>query len=82
MVRAAEAVERQFCSPEQIFNAIDYWTKCGVGSAAPVTLRMDVDSVLTDLSSTPVIETKVFVQPTTEYKTPQFRCRQRSPSAC
>ena len=51
------------------------------GSAAPVTLRMDADSVLTGLSSTPVIETKVFVQSTTEYKTPQFRCRQGSSSA-
>ncbi|MBA6413426.1 tRNA-dihydrouridine synthase [Parahaliea sp. F7430] len=31
MVHAAEAVQREFCRPEQIFNAIDYLTKCGVG---------------------------------------------------
>ena len=31
MVHAAEAVQRKYCSPQQIFNAIDYLTKCGVG---------------------------------------------------
>lgn len=31
MVHAAVAVEQEFCRPEQIFNAIDYLTKCGVG---------------------------------------------------
>jgi dihydroorotate dehydrogenase (NAD+) catalytic subunit len=31
MVHAAEAVQRKYCKPEQIFNAIDYLTKCGVG---------------------------------------------------
>ena len=31
MVHAAEAVQKKYCKPEQIFNAIDYLTKCGVG---------------------------------------------------
>lgn len=31
MVRAAEVVERNYCGAEQIFNSIDYLTKCGVG---------------------------------------------------
>lgn len=31
MVHAAEAVQREFCRPDQIFNAVDYMTKCGVG---------------------------------------------------
>lgn len=31
MVHAAVKVEREFCKPEQIFNAVDYLTKCGVG---------------------------------------------------
>lgn len=31
MVHAAEAVQRKYCSPRQIHNAIDYLTKCGVG---------------------------------------------------
>jgi dihydroorotate dehydrogenase (NAD+) catalytic subunit len=31
MVHAAEAVQRKYCKPEQIYNAIDYLTKCGVG---------------------------------------------------
>ncbi len=31
MVHAAEAVQRKYCKPQQIFNAIDYLTKCGVG---------------------------------------------------
>lgn len=31
MVRAAEKVQREFCEPEQIFNGVDYLTKCGVG---------------------------------------------------
>ncbi len=31
MVHAAVAVEREFCREEQIFSAIDYLTKCGVG---------------------------------------------------
>ena len=52
MVRAAEAVERRFCSPEQIFNAIDYWTKCGVGICgacdAPDGRRLCVDGPFLD----------------------------------
>ena len=47
MVHAAEAVQRQFCRPQQIFNAIDYETKCGVGicgaCATPEGLRSCVD---------------------------------------
>ncbi len=31
MVHAAEAVQRRYCHPKQIYNAIDYLTKCGVG---------------------------------------------------
>ena len=31
MVHAAEKVQREFCSADKIFNAIDYHTKCGVG---------------------------------------------------
>jgi len=36
-------------------------------SAAPVMPLMAADSVLTDLSSTPVIRTKVSAQPTAEH---------------
>ncbi len=47
MVHAAEAVEREFCLPQQIFSAIDYLTKCGVGicgaCAAPDGRRLCVD---------------------------------------
>lgn len=47
MVRAADAVQREFCSEEQIFNSIDYLTKCGVGicgaCAAPDGRRLCVD---------------------------------------
>ncbi len=47
MVHAAEAVQRDFCAPAQIFNAIDYLTKCGVGicgaCAAPDGRRLCVD---------------------------------------
>lgn len=47
MVRAAEAVQREFCSAHQIFSAIDYLTKCGVGicgaCAAPDGRRLCVD---------------------------------------
>ncbi len=31
MVHAAAEVQRRYCNEEQIFNAIDYCTKCGVG---------------------------------------------------
>jgi dihydroorotate dehydrogenase (NAD+) catalytic subunit len=47
MVHAAEAVQGEFCTPGQIFNAIDYLTKCGVGicgaCAAPDGRRGCVD---------------------------------------
>jgi|TARA_B110000503_G_scaffold40907_1_gene67320 dihydroorotate dehydrogenase subfamily 1 len=47
MVHAAMAVEREFCGDTQIFNAIDYLTKCGVGicgaCAAPDGRRGCVD---------------------------------------
>ena len=47
MVRAADAVQRKYCRPEQIFNAIDYLTKCGVGICgacdAPDGRRLCVD---------------------------------------
>ena len=52
MVRAAEVVQRKFCKPEQIFNAIDYWTKCGVGICgacdAPDGRRLCVDGPFLD----------------------------------
>ncbi|MEM1110515.1 MAG: tRNA-dihydrouridine synthase [Pseudomonadota bacterium] len=47
MVHAAVAVQREFCGDEQIFSAIDYMTKCGVGlcgaCAAPDGRRICVD---------------------------------------
>lgn len=47
MVHAAVAVQKEFCSSEQIFSAIDYLTKCGVGICgacnAPDGRRLCVD---------------------------------------
>lgn len=47
MVHAAVAVQREFCADHQIFSAIDYLTKCGVGicgaCAAPDGRRLCVD---------------------------------------
>jgi dihydroorotate dehydrogenase (NAD+) catalytic subunit len=47
MVHAAIAVQREFCNDDQIFSAIDYLTKCGVGicgaCAAPDGRRLCVD---------------------------------------
>jgi dihydroorotate dehydrogenase subfamily 1 len=47
MVHAAVAVQKQFCKEEQIFSAIDYLTKCGVGicgaCATPDGRRLCVD---------------------------------------
>jgi len=47
MVEAAATVQREFCSPAQIFNSVDYLTKCGVGicgaCAAPDGRRLCVD---------------------------------------
>jgi dihydroorotate dehydrogenase subfamily 1 len=54
MVRAADVVQREFCNPEQIFNSIDYWTKCGVGICgacdAPDGRRLCVDGPFLDAS--------------------------------
>jgi dihydroorotate dehydrogenase (NAD+) catalytic subunit len=47
MVHAAVKVQREFCGDHQIFSAIDYLTKCGVGicgaCAAPDGRRLCVD---------------------------------------
>lgn len=47
MVHAAVAVQREYCRNEQIFSAIDYLTKCGVGicgaCATPDGRRLCVD---------------------------------------
>lgn len=47
MVRAAEAVQLKYCQAEQIYNSIDYLTKCGVGICgacdAPDGRRLCVD---------------------------------------
>jgi dihydroorotate dehydrogenase (NAD+) catalytic subunit len=47
MVHAAIAVQREFCREEQIYSAIDYLTKCGVGicgaCATPDGRRLCVD---------------------------------------
>ncbi len=47
MVHAAVAVQEKYCRPGQIFNAIDYLTKCGVGvcgaCTAPDGRRLCVD---------------------------------------
>jgi dihydroorotate dehydrogenase (NAD+) catalytic subunit len=55
MVHAAIAVQRKYCSDEQIFSAIDYLTKCGVGvcgaCAAPDGRRLCVDGPFLDASA-------------------------------
>ncbi len=47
MVHAAVKVQREFCAPQQIYTAIDYLTKCGVGicgaCATPDGRRLCVD---------------------------------------
>ena len=47
MVHAARTVQKKYCSEAQIFSAIDYLTKCGVGicgaCAAPDGRRLCVD---------------------------------------
>jgi len=52
MVHAAIAVERKYCADEQIYSAIDYLTKCGVGvcgaCAAPDGRRLCVDGPFLD----------------------------------
>lgn len=54
MVHAAIAVEREFCRDEQIFSAIDYLTKCGIGlcgaCAAPDGRRLCVDGPFLEAS--------------------------------
>lgn len=56
MVRAAEELQRKYCSPERIYNAIDYWTKCGVGICgacdAPDGRRLCVDGPFLDAADT------------------------------
>ncbi len=57
MVHAAVAVQREFCAPEQIYTAIDYLTKCGVGvcgaCAAPDGRRLCVDGPFLQLATEP-----------------------------
>ena len=52
MVRAAEAVQKKYSSPDRIFNAIDYLTKCGVGICgacdSPDGRRLCVDGPFLD----------------------------------
>ena len=54
MVHAAVAVQREFCGDHQIFSAIDYLTKCGVGicgaCAAPDGRRLCVDGPFLEAS--------------------------------
>lgn len=55
MVYAAMAVEREFCRDDQIFNSIDYLTKCGVGlcgaCSAPDGQRLCVDGPFLEASA-------------------------------
>ena len=52
MVHAAEKIQRKYCPPEHILNAIDYLTKCGVGICgacdAPDGRRLCVDGPFLD----------------------------------
>ena len=52
MVHAAVAVQQKYCASTQIFSAIDYLTKCGVGicgaCAAPDGRRLCVDGPFLD----------------------------------
>ena len=56
MVHAALAVQRRYCRDDQIFSAIDYWTKCGVGicgaCAAPDGRRICVDGPFISIPQT------------------------------
>ena len=47
MIHAAEAVQREFVEASQMYSAIDYTTKCGVGIAAPAHRLMDAEFALT-----------------------------------
>ncbi len=55
MVHAAIAVERKYCADEQIYSAIDYLTKCGVGvcgaCTAPDGRRLCVDGPFLDAAA-------------------------------
>jgi dihydroorotate dehydrogenase (NAD+) catalytic subunit len=55
MVHAAVAVQREFCSAQRIFSAIDYLTKCGVGlcgaCSAPDGRRLCVDGPFLDAAT-------------------------------
>lgn len=55
MVLAAIEVQREFCSEDRIFSAIDYLTKCGVGlcgaCASPDGRRLCVDGPFMDASA-------------------------------
>ena len=55
MVHAAIAVQRKYCKDEQIFSAIDYLTKCGVGvcgaCATPDGRRLCVDGPFLDAAA-------------------------------
>lgn len=59
MIHAAEAVQREFCEQKQIFSAIDYTTKCGVGicgaCASPDGRRICIDGPFISQES-PIIE--------------------------
>ena len=63
MVHAAVAVQRRFCRDEQIFNAIDYLTKCGVGicgaCAAPDGRRLCVDGPFLQASHLDQLDSRV-----------------------
>ncbi len=37
MIHASEAVQRRYATPDRIFSAIDYLTKCGVGICGACT---------------------------------------------
>ena len=39
LVRAAIAVQREFAGEDQIFSAVDYLTKCGVGICGACATR-------------------------------------------
>lgn len=55
MVHAAVAVQQKYCRADQIFSAIDYLTKCGVGicgsCAAPDGRRLCVDGPFLSLDA-------------------------------
>ncbi|MDG2140227.1 MAG: tRNA-dihydrouridine synthase [Gammaproteobacteria bacterium] len=56
MVHAAEAIQKKYSSPDRIFSAIDYLTKCGVGICgacdSPDGRRLCVDGPFLDAADT------------------------------